>query len=69
MWKVTAISLIICFVLLCVAKTMMANMSPSEKIDAGLFGRYPFRVGIVSIIWLLSAIETVIVAIVWIVKA
>ena len=69
MWKVPAISGIISVVLFVIATTMIHNMSPSELIRNKLYGDSPKRITVVSTLWLLSAIFSIISLIVCIVKA
>lgn len=66
--KVFLISLAVQFLLLFVSKLLIHSMSDTEKLDAALAGRYPYRVCIFIILWMLSIIECFVAFIVWIVN-
>lgn len=64
--KLFLISLVILGVLWCILKVMYANMNKSELVGATLLNEWPKRILVVTSIFLLSAIETIIALIRWI---
>lgn len=66
--KVFLVSLAVQFLLLFISKITIHSMSDTEKLNAALRGRYPYRVCVFIILWLLSIIECFVAFIVWIVN-